>query len=401
MRPTPLLAAVLFFISTSAWAEGSIRKNLAAAADRLEEALERNQRSSRECRRNVDAGLYQLVDALDALRPSDDPAKFDTVASQLAGNLNMAKLSGCPEEVTRELTRGLGELTDAQDAVRRRRGPPPPPGAPPPPPAQPGVVFGPPDISEAGGPGPVIAIPTVTITGFQNSSVYLAWHWKAENGQWSQWESLPAVAVNSYQFVWNNPYRQVLDYGVLRQVDTGGRFVVHAGVFDMNGREIQGVDLPFTAHYPGSSPPPGGPPPGRVVFQPVRGNPPPPPPPPGQAVMARDCGTGLDDPGCSMTRGGDLPMDRVTFEGFVQGLRANLSESSRGSMVRDTMRARFITSRQLGAMMDLFIGENNRLDAARFSASHVVDPNNALGFATKFNSASRQREYSQLISAQR
>jgi hypothetical protein len=212
----------------------------------------------------------------------------------------------------------------------------------------------------------------------------------------------------------NNPYRQLLDWGLLRQTDTGnGRFVIHAGVFDMNGRELQGIDVPFTAHYPGSAPPP--PPGGKIIFQPVApGNVPPPPPPPGGGPVRggvpppppgqpqeRDCGTGLDDPGCMTTRGGDLPMDRRVFEGFVQALRGTLSESTRVTMVSDMMRARFITARQLGALMDLFIGENNRLDAVRSAMPHVVDPANAAGYATKFISAGRQREFNQLVASQR
>jgi hypothetical protein len=127
----------------------------------------------------------------------------------------------------------------------------------------------------------------------------------------------------------------------------------------------------------------------------------PPPPPGGTGAAQRDCGLGLDDPGCTMIRGGGQAMLKPEYDGFYASLRAQLSESSRAAMVRDTLTTRWITSRQLGQILDLFVGENNRLDAARFALPHVVDPSNALGFGTKFLSSSRQRDYNQLVSSQR
>ena len=371
MRPTPLLAALLV-LSSPAFAE-SIRRNLAQAGDRIERAMEDNTRASANCHNRADPGLTQALDAIDGLKMSDDPTRFDAAAQQFAGALNMAKLSGCPEDFTRDLQKALSDLMDAASDIRRRR-----PSGPPPPPAGPGISFAGATVQQSAQ-GATVVVPTVNINGMQNSSVYYAWHWKAENGNWGAWESLPAVQINGSQFVWNNPYRALIDYGTLRQQDSGsGRFVVHGGIFDMNGRELQGVDLQFTAQYPQAQPPP-------------------PPPQP----AARDCGLGADDPGCSMTRGGPMPMERPAYEGFMRSLRANLSESARGAMVRDTCRVQWLTARQLGAIMDLFIGENNRLDAVRNCAPHVVDPSNALGFGTKFLSSSRQREFNQVISSQR
>src|SRR6185436_9219853 len=128
MRPTPLLAAVLCLVSVPGFADRSIRKNLASAADRLEEALDKNQRGSAACRNHVEPGIVQIIDAIDALRPSDDSGKYDQVTTMLSGNLNIAKLSACPDDVLREMTRASQDLAEAaQDARRRRPGPPPPP----------------------------------------------------------------------------------------------------------------------------------------------------------------------------------------------------------------------------------------------------------------------------------
>ncbi len=399
MRPTPLLAAVLV-LSAPAFAE-SIRKNLAQAADRLERAIEDNNRASQMCRNRSEPGLLQAIDQIDLLKPSDDPARFDQIAQQLQDISRFAQ-ANCPNDYARDIQRALSDLQDAASDARRRR-----PGAPPPPPVQTGIIFQGAEVQQGGGQGAIVAIPTVVINGFQNQNVYYAWHWRPENGAWGVWESLPAIAVNSSQFVWNNPYRPLIPYDQLRQVDSAnGRFLVHGGIFDMNGRELQGFDLQFTAQYP--APPPPGWRLSRMNLPPQPANPPP-PPPPGQLpppppmgnVGQRDCGLGLDDPGCSMTRGGPLPMDRTVFDGFMRSLRATISESARSGMLRDTCRSQFITARQLGAFMDLFIGENNKLDAARNCAPRVVDPMNALGFGTKFLSSSRQREFNALMTSQR
>lgn len=403
MRSPFLMVGLL--LSTSAFAGESLRRNLAQAGDRLEEAQQRNFRSPAGCRRNTDGPLQQLVDAVDGLKASDDITRFDQVAASLAALSTSARMSGCPDDVVRELGKAMGDFSDAVSLARQRRNGPPIP--PPPQQAGPGITFGNPEITEPGPPGPIVAIPTITLSGYQGQNVYLAWHWQPQNGAWSQWESLPAVAVNNAYFVWNNPYRQILDYGLLKSVDTGqGRFNVHAGVFDMNGRELAGVDLSVTAHYPqfqqrppGSSPfrrmdpnMPPPPPPGQVL---------PPPPPIAPQPAPRDCGLGLDDPGCALARAGGQAMERAAWEGFFSAVHNNISESNKLAMIRDTLRSRFVTARQLGKLMDEFIGENNKMDCARFAAPHLIDPDNALGFSTKFISSSRQREYNGLISGQR
>jgi len=395
MRLTSLVAAVVVVLSLPALAGpgrgNSIRRELADSGDRLDDVLEKLARAPAGCRANVEGSVGQLLDAIDALRPSDDVSRFDQTVSLLGAAQNMAKLSGCPDDVVRDMNRAAADLADAARDVRRRQ-----PPAPPPPPAAPAagsVGFATPQVQDPGMPGPMLVIPSIVFNNMRGQQVYFAWHWRHESGQYGPWESMPAFVVATPQYVWPNPYKPQMNLTTLRGADPQGtgRFVAHAGIFDMSGRELNGVDVPFTVRYPPGAPPV---PPGRMLPANPGLNP---PPPPGQ----RDCGLGLDDPGCNVTRGGAQAMLKGEYDGFYASLRAQLSESGRAGMVRDTLNTRWITARQLGNILDLFIGENNRLDAARFALPHVTDPSNAFGFGTKFLSQARQREYNQLVSAQR
>ena len=357
----------------------SFRKLIAEATDRLERALEDTRDSHPGCRNRVEPGLKQAIDALDALGPNSPPGQLDN----LVGLVTQVKNSTfrCDDDVMREISRSIGDLRDAQDWLSARRAPPAAP-----------VVFGGAEITEPGLPGPVISIPFVTLTGMTGQSVYLGVHWRGENGAWSPWQTFPAIQVANAQYTWANPYRQRIEYGELRNADTGsGRFVVHAGVFDNNGREIAGLDMPFQAHYPHMQqvmvqPPPPPPPQGNV----------PPPPPP-----SRDCGTGLDDPGCGTTRSGGWAMDRPTWDGFMRSMRDTISEMAKRDMCRDVFSNRYLTARQLSMVMDLFISEYDKLEVAKFAAPHVVDPGNAFGLSTKFLSTQKKRDFMALMSAQR
>ncbi len=403
MRLTPLAAAVLV-VSLPALAGGgrggSIRRQLAEAGDRVEGALDRVRSSpAPACRATVDQALAQILDSVDALSPNDDPSKFDQVVSQLSAVQNMARASGCSDDVTRELNRSAGDLSDAASDVRRRRPPPNPGPVPPPPPGLPPVAFATPQVTETSN-GPMLVISSITLTGLAGQNLYLAWHWRQENGPWAAWESLPQFMVGAgVQSVWPNPHRPAVPYTSLRVADPQGtgRFFAHVGLFDLNGRELNGIDVPFTVRYPNTAAPPPPVPPGRML---PPGPMQPPPPPGGAGQGVRDCGLGIDDPGCNATRGGAQAMLRAEWEGFFSSLRAQLSESNRVAMIRDTLSTRWITARQLGQMLDLFVGENNRLDAARFALPHVIDPSNALGYSAKFLSSSRQREFNQLVSSQ-
>ena len=127
---------------------------------------------------------------------------------------------------------------------------------------------------------------------------------------------------------------------------------------------------------------------------------PPPAPPPGRPYYGRDCGTG-DDPGCTMRRRLNLPMDAETYLGFIEALRGTDSEITRFDQVKDMLKTNWLTARQLGQVLDLFESEIYRLDVAKLAAPKVVNPKHALGFSTKFESSLYAADYTKVMSAQR
>lgn len=142
---------------------------------------------------------------------------------------------------------------------------------------------------------------------------------------------------------------------------------------------------------PQQPPPPPPPPPGPRA--------PPPPPPPG--AQGRDCGTGPQDQGCSMSRNGLWAMDAMTWQGFSASLRAQPNEITRQSMVQDMLRGQALTAAQLGMVLDLFNNEIIRLDVAKVAAARVTNPMHALGFSTKWRNSILAQDYVSVMSSQR
>jgi len=122
------------------------------------------------------------------------------------------------------------------------------------------------------------------------------------------------------------------------------------------------------------------------------------PPPPSEPSF-RDCGTGRD-PGCTMSRDGKYAMDADTWRGFYQSLKSQPNEITREEMTEKMLKKNYLTAAQLGLVLDLFNNEITRLDVAKFSASHVVNPQHALGFSSKWNNSISAGEYTELISEQ-
>lgn len=109
-------------------------------------------------------------------------------------------------------------------------------------------------------------------------------------------------------------------------------------------------------------------------------------------VVRRDCGTG-EDPGCNLALAGHLPMDATAWSGFVASLKANNSDILKLDLVRQVMRDNYLTAKQLGPVLDCFLSELIRVDAARAAAPHVVDRAHALGHAAKFHSSIMASDY--------
>jgi hypothetical protein len=122
------------------------------------------------------------------------------------------------------------------------------------------------------------------------------------------------------------------------------------------------------------------------------------PPPPAEPLF-RDCGTGRD-PGCTMMRDGKYPMDADVWSGFYQSLKSQPNEITREEMTEKMLKKNYLTAAQLSLLLDLYQNEITRLDVAKFAAPHVVNPQHALGFSSKWKNSISAGEYTELISEQ-
>jgi hypothetical protein len=120
-------------------------------------------------------------------------------------------------------------------------------------------------------------------------------------------------------------------------------------------------------------------------------------PPPEPAY--RDCGTDRD-PGCTLSRDGKYAMDRDAWRGFYQSLKSQPNEITREEMTEKMLKRNYLTAVQLGLVLDLFPNEITRLEVAKNAANHVVNPQHALGFSSKWHNSIFAGEYTDLISEQ-
>ncbi len=120
-----------------------------------------------------------------------------------------------------------------------------------------------------------------------------------------------------------------------------------------------------------------------------------------QPVAFRDCGTGPNDPGCTMYKNGQLPMDAATFSGVLKTLRAQRNTITREEMATKMLARNFLTAAQLGLIIDAFADHGiTQLDVAKSAAPNVVNPQHALSHSTKFTNSISAEEYVEVMSAQ-
>ena len=134
-----------------------------------------------------------------------------------------------------------------------------------------------------------------------------------------------------------------------------------------------------------------------VTHEEYRTNQPPPSAPPPPAF--RDCGTG-NDPGCTMMRDGKYAMDGETWSGFYKSLKSQSNEISRQEMSDKMLKRMYLTAAQMSRLLDLFPNEITRLEVAKVAAAHVVDPQHALGFSSKWQNSISAGEYTDMIAEQ-
>lgn len=364
------------------------KKPLNAAADAVEDAYDRAQRSNGRCRNQIGPALNALTDRIDGLGKLPAPlVELNQVRNELAVIGQQAPFAACPLGVTDDIQRGLDTLENARVAMwsegrrggnrrdQRRGGQPVAP-------AFPFVQLSPIKVTTAvpfqNERAVQLSLPEVTFEAMQGQGFYVATRFRSFEGDWSDWVTTQVWTVPTSPFVWRNAYNHVLRYSTLAEEDfSNGRFIAHVAVFNAQGQELAFREIAFRVTLPQ-----------QVVV---------PPPPP---MVRRDCGTGPNDPGCMMIRDGQFAMEAATYQGFLQSLRANRSEMMRGSMANSMLENNYVTAAQFEPMLDLFNSEMMKLDFAQRAAPKLVNPQHAIGFSVKFRSSMMQSGYTQLMAQQ-
>ncbi|MDX2011426.1 MAG: DUF4476 domain-containing protein [Myxococcaceae bacterium] len=379
--------------SAQAW-----NRPLKNAADAVEDAFDRTQRTRGQCRNQVGPTLNGLVDRIDGLRRQQFPVQeLNQLRFELTTVAQQAPFAACPIGVTEDLQRALDGLEEARIAMwngggrdrfgggggnrRDRRGDDR---------TQPGAVFPfvniaplrvTPNVPFQNERAVQITVPEVRFDFMQGQGFYLATKFRSFEGDWSEWVTTQLWTVPSNPFQWRNAYNHVLRYSTLAEEDfSNGRFIVHVAVFNQQGQELAFREASFRVQLPNFGGMPG------VVQPPV--------------MAARDCGTGPQDPGCMMVRDGAWAMDGATYQGFLTSLRANRSEVMRMQISQSMFAQQYVTAAQFSTMMDLFSSEVMRLDFAQRAASRLVNPQHAIGLSSKFRSNVFQAQYAQLMASQ-
>jgi hypothetical protein len=110
-------------------------------------------------------------------------------------------------------------------------------------------------------------------------------------------------------------------------------------------------------------------------------------------LAPRDCGTGADDPGCQERRDGRAPQDASAWKGMQANLRAERNELSRRDLAVELVGDGLLTAQQFTALLDTIGNELTRLELARSLVPHVVDPQRAIGYGSRFNNSINRREF--------
>ncbi len=113
----------------------------------------------------------------------------------------------------------------------------------------------------------------------------------------------------------------------------------------------------------------------------------------------RDCGTGNDDPGCNMQHNGEYPMEGAAFNAMLTGIKSTQAEPQRVNMVRSMVQNKWITSQQLGVIIEMFRSETQALDAVKLAMSRVIDRDNLAGNVSKFRATPNKMAYTKLIAS--
>lgn len=381
-------------LSTATLAADSATRSFKNAADAVEDAFDRTKRTSPTCRENIGRQLDALVDRIDALKQGATDQSINGLKQELSMLGMSAPMAGCPVDVNDDIQKAVGFLEEGRAAMwgntgrraddrRNRRHDDEPVFTQ----TERFVQMAPltvqPNARFEGENAVRVVVPELKIFNMQGKPFSVGARFRSYEGQWSDWVTTQTWAVPNDAFVWKNAFNHFFRYSSLAEDDfSQGRFIAHVSVFDGDGRELAFREASFKVRLP-QLPSPGGP--GPVGVPPV--------------LQARDCGPGADI-GCTITRDGQYPMDAQVFAGVLESLRSWSTETMRAQSVQVITQRQYLTAAQLGAVLDLFRTEELRLQAARFAAPRVVNPQHSLGLAAKFRTEQYGQAFLQLMSEQ-
>jgi len=388
MTRSLFLGCLLF--SSFALAADSATRAFRGAADAVEDAFERTKRGTPACRQTIGTQLDALVDQVDDLKKGSSDQGLTALKLQLSSVGMSASMVGCPVEVNDDLHKAVELLEEGrvamwgntgrggQDDRRNRRHGNDPRFTD----TANFVQLAPLQIqTEArfdGERAVRVSLPELKLFNLQGAQFYVGARFRSYEGEWSEWVTTQTWSVPTNAFTWKNAFNHFFRYSTLAEDDfSNGRFIAHVSIFDASGHELAFREAMFRVRLPQlpQRPPVMGPPP---------------------TMPGRDCGTG-SDPGCLMWRSGQYPMDATVFAGVMQSLRSTNNEMLQGRTVEAVLASNSLTALQLSPILDLFGNEIFKLRVAEMAAPRVVNPQHALGFATKFRNSMFGQAYTQVM----
>ena len=90
--------------------------------------------------------------------------------------------------------------------------------------------------------------------------------------------------------------------------------------------------------------------------------------------------------------------DTFDFAGFLAAVSNTMMDSAKASMVKSACKKNWFSSAQLGQLLDVFMMEANKFEAAQAAVPRLVDPQNAYGLAEKFMFNANKTAFTALLS---
>jgi hypothetical protein len=378
-------ALASLFVSMVALAQ-PFKNDVKNAVRFVDDAERAASQSPAPCPAAMADALDEIADTISALKRVAKPVEAEAMKQRLIQLASTSPTLGCRATVAQHLTKAIASLEEARVKMVRATTPVAPPIPPQPTAAVSALVIEEKVMFEKDF-AAKLSVPEMSFTNMEGSAFSVGVRFRSLNGQFGEWTRTQEWSVPNQAYVWKNGFTHYFRYSSLIPVNSSnGQFVAQVVIFDSNSRILTTRETNFSARFAQSGPPVVIPNPPVVVL-------------PAGPPARRECGI-QNDPGCTMSRDGQWPMDATSFNGFMQALRANQNEILRVQMTENALAKSYITALQLGPILDSFQNEIFRIQVAQLAAGHVVNPQHALGLSVKFSNSIYQAQFTQLMTAQ-